>query len=64
MKRSPASYIARHDLSVLVYYERFGMLTNAIKREKYIKGKSRKWKEELIRTKNPIWRDLTDDVCS
>jgi len=61
-KQSPRSFTARYDLSILVYYEGFTWISNAIKREKYIKGKTRKWKEELIRAKNPVWRDLTDDV--
>lgn len=61
-KQSPTSFTARYNLSILVYYEGFTWMSNAIKREKYIKGKTRKWKEELINSKNPVWRDLTDDV--
>ena len=61
-KRNPRCFTARYNLSSLVYYETFELITEAIKREKYIKGKSRKWKEELIKTMNPVWRDLTDEV--
>ena len=34
----------------------------AVEREKYIKRKNRKWKEALIRSMNPQWRDLTDEI--
>lgn len=61
-KQSPSSFTARYNLTILVYYEGYTWIGNAIKREKYIKGKTRNWKEELIRSKNPVWRDLTDDV--
>ena len=36
----------------------------AIKREKYIKGKSRQWKEDKINEMNPHWRDLTEEIMS
>ena len=62
-KRSPNSFMARNNLSILVYYEGFSWLNHAVKREQYIKSKTRQWKNELIQTKNPVWRDLTDDVC-
>jgi len=31
---------------------------DAIAREKFIKGKSRKWREVLIEKMNPEWSDL------
>jgi putative endonuclease len=46
----------------LVYYEGFETAKEAIRREKYIKGRSRAWKEELINSKNPEWKDLKDDL--
>jgi len=36
-----------------VHFEPFEIITEAIKREKYIKGKIRKWKEDLINKMNP-----------
>src|SRR5688572_7836294 len=59
-KRNSRSFSARYNLSVLVYYEGFHSISEAIEREKFMKGKTRKWKEELIRSINPSWRDLTD----
>jgi putative endonuclease len=61
-KRNPDSFTARYNLNKLVYYESFQWIEEVIKREKYIKGKVRKWKNELIATKNPEWLDLTDEV--
>ncbi|MBT1705620.1 GIY-YIG nuclease family protein [Chryseosolibacter indicus] len=63
-KRWPSSFTARNNIFILVYYEPYAYMANAIKREKFVKGKVRQWKEELISMKNPTWRDLTDDVCS
>jgi predicted GIY-YIG superfamily endonuclease len=36
----------------------------AIARERFIKGKSRKWKEALIEHMNPEWHDLAGVVAS
>lgn len=39
------------------------LITQAIEREHYIKGKSREWKLDLINGFNPEWRDLTDEIA-
>jgi len=44
----------------LVYYENFTNINDAIAREKYLKGKSRKFKEDLIKTVNIQWGDLSE----
>jgi putative endonuclease len=41
-----------------VYYEVFDDPTNAIAREKQIKGGSRQKKLDLIKALNPHWSDL------
>jgi putative endonuclease len=46
----------------LVYYEVFEDIYSAIAREKQIKGGSRKKKIDLINTKNPEWKDLSDEL--
>ena len=56
------SFTSRYNVHKLVYFEGFDQIEKAIKREKYIKGKSRKWKEALINKINPNWDDLSDDV--
>ena len=57
-KENPNSFSARYNLWKLVYFESFDNIQEAREREYYIKGKRRKWKEELINSKNPDWNDL------
>ena len=51
---------ARYDVHKLVYYESFEWIRNAIRREKQIKGWTRAKKTELVRSKNPEWKDLSE----
>ena len=46
--QNPGSFTARYKLFKIVYYEGFPLLTDAIAREKFLKGKSRQYKIELI----------------
>ena len=62
MKQDIRSFSARYNLHKLVYYECFESITDAISREKYLKGKGRPAKEALINAANPGWKDLTDEV--
>ncbi|MGB9105717.1 MAG: GIY-YIG nuclease family protein [Terriglobales bacterium] len=55
------SYTARYHLTRLVYYEEFGNVREAIRREKEIKTWSRVKKIALVNTKNPKWDDLARD---
>lgn len=45
-----------------MYYETFSRAMQAIKREKQIKKWYRKQKDELIKSANPEWRDLTEEI--
>jgi len=63
-KKHPDSFSARYNVYKLVYYENFGSIDDAIKREKQIKGGSRGKKLELIKGSNPEWRDLYLDLHS
>lgn len=56
------SFSARYNVNVLVYYEQFQWIGDAIAREKQIKAGSRETKNELIRSLNPTWKDLFDDI--
>ena len=60
-KEFTGSFSAKYNTGILVYYENFESIEEAIDREKFIKGKSRKWKMTLISRFNPAWRDLYDD---
>ena len=51
-----------YNLTKLVYYEVFDLVTTAIEREKYLKGKTRKYKQELIKKFNAEWNDLYEHI--
>ena len=48
----------RYNLTSLVYFEEFQQVTDAISREKQLKGWRRARKNDLIESLNPNWRDL------
>lgn len=52
----------KYNVDKLVYFETFASINEAIKREKRMKKWYRKWKDELISSSNPDWRDLFDDL--
>lgn len=52
----------KYNVNKLVYYEFFEDPASAIRREKQLKGGSRKKKEELINKNNPQWKDLYDEL--
>jgi len=47
---------------MLVWYERYERITEAIAREKQIKGGSRRAKLALIESTNPDWLDLYETL--
>ena len=61
-KINPKSFSARYNVNVLVYYEQFQWIGDAITREKQIKAGSRQAKNDLIRSMNPTWKDLFDEI--
>ena len=60
-KKHPSSHTAKYNITRLVYFERFSLISAAIAREKELKGWLRKRKLELIVAVNPGWRDLSED---
>ena len=48
----------KYNVDRLVYTEEFDSPVDAIKREKQLKAWKREWKDNLIETANPTWRDL------
>ena len=52
-------FTARYNVTNLVYFERYGSVGKAIRREKELKGWRREKKVALIETENPKWRDLS-----
>ena len=61
-KKYPKSFSARYNVNILVFYEQFKLIGDAITREKQIKAGSRDTKNELIRSMNPNWKDLFEDI--
>jgi putative endonuclease len=55
-------FSTRYNCKLLVWFEVFDDMPNAIAREKQIKGGSRRKKLELIEAKNPGWCDLFGDL--
>ncbi|MGU3376058.1 GIY-YIG nuclease family protein [Chryseobacterium sp. M5A1_1a] len=56
------SFTSRYNLYILVYWESFQEIGDAIFREKQIKAGSRQKKLDLINSINPDWKDLTGDI--
>ncbi|MCD6013842.1 MAG: excinuclease subunit [Flavipsychrobacter sp.] len=48
---------------MLVYYQSFQRIADAIGEEKRLKGGNRKQKDELIHNMNPEWIDLWEQMC-
>ncbi len=48
----------KYNCEKLVYFESFDNIEQAIEKEKYLKGKKRNFKENLINSINPQWLDL------
>lgn len=60
----PYSFTAKYKCKKLIYFEIFDDIESAIKREKYIKGKSRGYKLNLITSANPGFNDLWHQIKS
>ena len=55
-------FTKRYQVHRLVYFERFGDINAAIRREKRIKAWKRRWKIEMIEKCNPNWADLLENT--
>jgi putative endonuclease len=56
-------FTTRYGCKILVWYEYYERMVEAIAREKQLKGGSRRQKLALIESMNPIWRDLYEDLA-
>jgi len=54
-------FTRKYGVKMLVYFEEFGDIRDAIVRETRLKKYKREWKINLIQEKNLEWRDLGDD---
>jgi len=55
-------FTKKYNIHNLVYYEIFEDIEEAIKREKYLKGKKRGFKINLIEKENLSWVDLYESI--
>ena len=58
IKGEGSKFTAKYKLKMLVYYEEFQYIDDAIAREKQLKNWHRQWKINLIETHNPNWENL------
>lgn len=55
-------FTAKYGVKMLVWYETYGWIDEAITRETRIKGWRRAWKLKLIEEFNPHWSDLYETL--
>ena len=58
-----SAFAAERGCNMLVWYEEFAWVTDAIQREKSLKRWNRPWKMQLIERENPDWLDLYPALC-
>ena len=55
-----SGFTKTYGVKILVYYETFSDVDQAIRREKRLKKYKREWKMNLIQQNNIKWRDLSE----
>ena len=57
-KGEGSKFISKYQVKMLVYFEEFQYVNDAIAREKQLKNWHRQWKINLIEETNPNWDNL------
>ena len=57
-----SAFTKKYNVKLLVWYETYDMVTDAIQRETTLKRWLRKWKLELIEKSNRNWDDLYETL--
>ena len=57
-----SGFAAKYDVTLLVWFEQFGDIELAIRREKQMKEWKRLWKLRVIEEMNPDWNDLFESL--
>ena len=57
-------FTKKYGVKMLVHFESFEDVNTAIRRETRLKKWSRKWKLDLIESKNPEWTDLYEEMTA
>lgn len=55
-------FTQKYNLNKLVYYEHTQNIMSALEREKQLKNWHREWKNSLVETINPNWKDLSEGL--
>src|SRR5687767_7785818 len=55
-------FTQQYHIHILVHFELFPTMPDAITREKQLKKWNRAWKVRLIEEQNPVWSDLWDEI--
>mgnify|MGYP003313107008 FL=1 len=55
-------FTRKYNCHKLVYFETFPDIEQAIAREKQLKNWKREWKNQLVESINPEWRDLAPEI--
>lgn len=58
----PDTFAGKYRCHLLIYYEEFKYITDAIAREKELKKWSRNKKHKLIESMNPSWQTLNKEL--
>jgi predicted GIY-YIG superfamily endonuclease len=61
--KAKTGFASQYACTMLVWYEHYKRMDDAISREKQIKAGSRKAKLHLIETMNPDWQDLYESLA-
>lgn len=60
--RTAEGFTKKHDVHLLVWFETYGDINDAIAREKQLKGWNRAWEIRLIEEHNAGWNDLYEKI--
>ena len=55
-------FTKKHNIKLLVYFEVYEYVYDALQREKTLKHWQRDWKIKAIEEKNPHWKDLYETL--
>jgi putative endonuclease len=60
--KANAGFTSRYGVQMLIWYEEYSDINEAIAREKSLKRWERSWKLKLIEDFNPEWKDLYEEL--
>ena len=56
-------HTSKYNIKLLVHYEIYGNVEDALLREKRLKKWTRPMKNDLITRQNPLWKDLYETIA-